>query len=492
MYAITRIFSAAIISFFVCFHVIPCIASPSAFNSQDIAVIKQYLLANIATDNHSFVKLENGKKIYSQNGSVLASPSNKGDHFSQDYQFHWTRDAALTMREVTHWYETGDAAQKTFLKPYLLNYVFFEKEAQTQQSLPGEETLGQPKFNMDATIWEGAWGRPQNDGPALRAITLMAIREQFKAEPSLQTIDGYILQMVKTDLDYVVSHWQQSSFDLWEEVNDPDHFYTQMVQRKALHEGATLFPGTKDALLYDAAANEITARLKQHWQPQLGFYSETINQLNNKGGGLNSAIILAVLHGELDNANDDFALTNDHVISSIYAIRKAFALHYDINRQHASLPPLIGRYPSDIYDGDQFQGGNPWVLTTNALAQYYYALAARYERLGVIAITSQTLPFFEDLNRDLFGGHPETINATKQPKRFQQILEALMTEGDRYLQRIKSYGVCYHAGDCLHFAEQIDRSSGEQTSAKDLTWGYASILTALDERELITMGGSSG
>lgn len=33
--------------------------------------------------------------------------------------------------------------------------------------------LGEPKFNVDLTAFTGAWGRPQRDGPALRAIALI-------------------------------------------------------------------------------------------------------------------------------------------------------------------------------------------------------------------------------------------------------------------------------------------------------------------------------
>lgn len=37
----------------------------------------------------------------------------------------------------------------------------------------------------------------------------------------------------------------------------------------------------------------------------------------------------------------------------------------------------------------------------------------------------------------------------------------------------------YVKGDGGHIAEQIGRNSGVQTSAKDLTWSYANILSAM-------------
>jgi len=36
--------------------------------------------------------------------------------------------------------------------------------------------------------------------------------------------------------------------------------------------------------------------------------------------------------------------------------------------------------------------------------------------------------------------------------------------------------------DGFHLSEQIDRNSGKQMSASDLTWSYAEVLNAMDKR----------
>ena len=41
----------------------------------------------------------------------------------------------------------------------------------------------------------------------------------------------------------------------------------------------------------------------------------------------------------------------------------------------------------------------------------------------------------------------------------------------------------YVKNDGGHIAEQIGRNSGVQTSAKDLTWSYANILSAMQQRK---------
>ena len=68
---------------------------------------------------------------------------------------------------------------------------------------------------------------------------------------------------------------------------------------------------------------------------------------------------------------------------------------------------------------------------------------------------------------------------------FNMVILTLINEGDRFLKNVKGYSVCYPDRSCLHFAEQLDRNSGDQVSAKDLTWGYVSILTAMQARESV-------
>ena len=54
-----------------------------------------------------------------------------------------------------------------------------------------------------------------------------------------------------------------------------------------------------------------------------------------------------------------------------------------------------------------------------------------------------------------------------------------MDAGDAVMSRLYKYV----KNDGGHIAEQIGRNSGLQTSAKDLTWSYANILSAMKERK---------
>lgn len=125
-----------------------------------------------------------------------------------------------------------DTAQKMIYEDLLFNYSIARA---TEQIDPDLQTgLGEPKFNLDNSIFSGPWGRPQNDGPATAAITLMEFANTYLAAGgSIDVVRENIynstmnpgLAPVMKDLLFVASNWSSPSFDLWEE-EEGDHFYT--------------------------------------------------------------------------------------------------------------------------------------------------------------------------------------------------------------------------------------------------------------------------
>ena len=65
--------------------------------------------------------------------------------------------------------------------------------------------------------------------------------------------------MVKADLDYVASYWNQTGFDLWEELNAAS-FFTSAVQHRSLREGVALaisLGHTDEAAVYEEQADNL-------------------------------------------------------------------------------------------------------------------------------------------------------------------------------------------------------------------------------------------
>lgn len=372
-------------------------------------------------------------------GAVVASQSRS----SPDYYYHWVRDAALTMISLMDVYQTTDNNEiKNKIHQALFDYLAFSNLTQQNATHPGE-----PKFYVDAAAYTKPWGRPQNDGPALRAISLIHFANLLIAEGNEETVrnklytsDFPATSPIKIDLEYISHHWKDPSYDLWEEVKGT-HFYTLMVIRRALLEGSVLASHLGDSgasKWYRLQAKEIEIELLNFWDEKKGYLTATINRtegINYKTSNLDTAVLLGLLHGGMHDGFLDW--DNPYVIATRKKIISIFSSLYPVN-QHAGLPGIaIGRYPEDRYGGDNFDGGNPWPLCTLAVAESFY----------------------------------ETANVLKQHGALPHSIQS-SNHADQFVERVRS-----HAYEDGSLDEQIHRLTGYMTSARNLTWNYAALLT---------------
>lgn len=436
-------------------------------------------------------------------GAVVASPSR-----DPDYRYHWVRDGALVMGTVLGFYERAvKSAEKTALLGTLLEFVDFSRRNQLTPNPSGPADglgLGEPKFMVDGGAFEGSWGRPQNDGPALRATTLIRLahllldqgREKLVRE-KLYDPSVPARTVIKADLEFVSRHWGDSSFDLWEEVRG-DHFYTRLVQRRALMEGAALADRMGDggaARWYRSQARAIEPTIERHWDANRGFVVATLDRdggLEGKASDLDVAVILGALHASSPGKDDRyFHVTDDRVLATAEKISEAFRKLYAINgrERDGDNQPLgvgIGRYPEDHYSGVAHQNsGNPWFLATFAFAELYYACANEWEADGRIRVTPANLPLLRRLKarqRLRMDFEPKELIRAGDP-RFQAMIEGLRALGDDYLRRGR-----FHGDPGGAFSEQFNRDSGYMQSAEELTWSHSSLITAVWARDLRSRG----
>ena len=78
--------------------------------------------------------------------------------------------------------------------------------------------LGEPKFYTNDSRFDGDWGRPQRDGPALRSIALMDYCNYLLGKGQMSMVKNTIWPIILNDLKYVGQYWNQTGYDLWEEV----------------------------------------------------------------------------------------------------------------------------------------------------------------------------------------------------------------------------------------------------------------------------------
>lgn len=352
-------------------------------------------------------------------GTVLASTS-KTD---PDYYFHWVRDASLTMMAIQD-FRIGNT-------DVLLND--FLTLTQLHQSKSGDLNLGEPKYLVSSEPFTGPWGRPQNDGPALRAIVFAnwanyLLNSKNESYVRLNIYDGSFLSksVLKRDLEYIAHHWSEPSYDLWEEVKG-EHFYTLMVIRKALLLGADVALRLSDpaaAKFYFEQADLIKIKLQSFVvNNKLVATQNYVAGLSTKSSNKDVAVLLGVLHGDLDNG----FLSSQVVSQTLKDLQSTFKAIYNVN-SHGPSAAAFGRYPEDTY-----YGGNPWFLTTLAQAEIMYKSAStQYD----------------------------------------------IDQADLVMKRVQ-----YHVPADLHLTEQLDKNSGFCLGAADLTWSYVSFLTAAHARE---------
>ena len=70
--------------------------------------------------------------------------------------------------------------------------------------------LGEAKFNADLIAFTGGWGRPQRDGPALRAIAIIQYAKWLVVNGYGQTAATVVWPVIKNDLSYVAQYWYGS------------------------------------------------------------------------------------------------------------------------------------------------------------------------------------------------------------------------------------------------------------------------------------------
>ena len=173
-----------------------------------------------------------------------------------------------------------------------------------------------------------------------------------------QLVIDNIWPVVRNDLAYVGQYWNQTGFDLWEEV-EGSSFFTLAAQYRALVEGGKLAAeiGKECRACALQTSSAVLCLLQTFWNEQ--FIVANVNQVNgNDRTGKDANSLLGVMH-----LFDPTRGCNEAIFQPCSS--RALANHkqvvdsmrfYGIN---SGKPPgqaaAVGRYAEDVY-----QGGNPW------------------------------------------------------------------------------------------------------------------------------------
>jgi len=145
---------------------------------------------------------------------------------------------------------------------------------------------------------------------------------------------------------------------------------------------------------------------------------------------LDFSVILGVVHGGLDSG--PHSVVDARVHTTLRRLDELFATEYAINK------PTDGGLAYGRYRGDVYFSGGAWYFCTFAAAELYYRL------------------------------HWASETAAEG---------SALAAGDAILAHARRF--IPSSGE---LSEQFDQTTGEATSAKNLTWSYAGFINALDAR----------
>ncbi|KAJ3733829.1 glucoamylase [Lentinula guzmanii] len=428
-----------------------------AYVASQSPLAKAGLLANIGPSG--------SKSMGAKSGIVVASPSS----VNPDYLYTWTRDSAVVFQVLVDQFTLGvDTSTRGEIDNYVASQVIIQQVSNPSGTIT-TGGLGEPKFNIDETAFTGAWGRPQRDGPALRSTALITWANFLISESNTSYVTNTLWPLIQNDLNYVAQNWNQSTFDLWEEV-DSSSFFTTAIQHRSLRQGVQLANAlgqTSVVSSWSTQAGNLLCFLQSYWNTA-GYITA-----NTGGGrsGKDANTVLASIH-TFDAAAGCDALTfqpcSDVALSNLLTYVNAFRSIYSINSGLANnVAAATGRYPEDSY-----MGGNPWYLTTLAVSEQLYDSLIVWNQQKSLNVTSLSLPFFQ-----LFDASVTVGTYTSTSTTFNTLTSGVKTFADGFVATVAE-----HTPSSGSLSEQYSKSDGSQLSAADLTWSYAATLTSFDAR----------
>ena len=405
------------------------------------------MFRNVASDGFVFEDPENTHAV-SQPGCVLASPSweNTATNVNQDYVYNWTRDAAIVAIELS-------AGTIPTSQP-LIDYVQFAQICQNSAAAFGHFDRASFFINgMPRQQWTD-----QTDGPALQTLALLQLFSQL--DTPTQTIANAV---IAANLSFLQGAYQGETWNLWEEEYGAS-FFARSVQLQCFQAiiGNTL--GIPVPGWLSTAIPWLQNALASHWNGQ--YYQSLLPVPTDKSPyDPNIDIVMAAIYGAVP-------VTDTKLLATAALLRSQWddpssTYFYPINAadQPRGIGPLLGRYPGDTYDGDSDAPADdhPWAVSTCNFAELYYRLASAITAAGTVPLDANSASFFS-----LAGIDPQTTPAAATA--------ALQSAGDQMLQ-----AVIFHS-DHLELSEQFDATTGYEKSVSNLSWSYASFLSAIRAR----------
>ncbi len=432
-----------------------------------------------------------GQTIRAAPGSVLACADLAEN---PDFFFHWLRDSAVVIDALRILVEDGmlreeglrlfgefvefslglsrldgranprDAEERAGVAPALVKNLRTREE---MAAIHGDLALGEARLSADGRLDIFRWQRPQNDGPALRALAAMRYwrNRDLRPFPPLAVLRA----LIEGDLDFTFKNWREPCYDLWEE-RWGRHYHTQIVQFAALEDGAEWARSLGDARRaedFALAAKEAARVLDGYFDARSGAFRTPLPDPSLDASAtmrLDFAAILGLI--QASRRSGPHSPADPKALATLRRLEQMFDRIYPINKDRPKeCGTAHGRYEGDIY----FTGGAFYFSTLGA-AEFYYRFAIAVASGEAVALTADNRDILAGMlgeDRSYLGG------AALEPRFRARLARASVARGDAVMATVRRF-----APDSGVLAEQFSQIDGAPTSAQSLAWSYASFITA--------------
>lgn len=274
------------------------------------------------------------------------------------------------------------------------------------------------------------------------ALVLIALWQHYTQSRDLEFIEKVYDTLIKSAADFMVGYREsktrlpKASYDLWEEKFGIHTFTSASVYAALIcaSKFAKLLGKEKSERIYSAAATEIKHAILAHlYDENVGFFVKMIN------------------------VSDDGEISYDHTLdmSSMYGIFAFGVLDIDDPRLARAMKQVeerilvktsvegVARYEGDIYfRSSSGVPGNPWIITTLWLAQYYIALAKKESDFAPvhkwISWAAKHASSSGILSEQLHPYSGELLSATPLTWSHSEYIITIT----KYLSRLEELGIC--------------------------------------------------
>ncbi|KAK5780266.1 glucan 1,4-alpha-glucosidase PWA37_000778 [Arxiozyma heterogenica] len=460
---------------------------------KELQVSNEYILLNIRT-NHSLNNQLNFHPFQNDINFGVSVASNS--RFEPNYFFQWIRDSSITSLYLSSF----GLSSKNFTLYNLLSLEYINNSKLLQRinnksgtfsSFANWSNLGEPKFYCNNTSFDLEWGRPQNDGPALRLIAILTYLTKAELHTAIDPdLKHSILdEICQFDMKFVLKNWNLPSFDPWEEVYS-FHFFNNMVHLYSLRLYQSLVPNNPDSNSINETIHYLETFIKNNYvDSKHKIIIETLGIRKMRQSQVDIAVIIAsLITHPLDFLQLDIDIPFDVddllILNVLYRLIQDMKLLYPINwNKNVSGAVALGRYPEDIYDGIDVSEGNPWFLATcqgaNILYRLIKSLIDKKHNLNIVLEENTFWNLFFQLNSSIPNNN-NNITLIYKSDAFNNTLKQIFNFADGFIQIVQT-----HVNSCGEMSEQFNKYTGYLTGAANLTWSYVEFVNAVKARDTI-------